>query len=58
MALWICCLHEVSKILLGRELKAYEKKIKKARAKLNEDLADRLVKNRPLFSLDHLVKER
>ncbi len=42
----------------GRELKAYERKIKKARAKRNEHLADRLESNRPSYTLDHLVKER
>jgi pescadillo protein len=42
----------------SRELKAYERKIKKARAKRNEHLADRLESNRPSYTLDHLVKER
>ena len=42
----------------SRELKAYEKKIVKARAKKNPDLAERLLKNRPVWRLDHLVKER
>ncbi|KAJ7524977.1 hypothetical protein O6H91_17G030700 [Diphasiastrum complanatum] len=42
----------------SREIKVHEKKIKKAKAKLNRDLAERLERNLPSFSLDHLVKER
>ncbi|XP_024528624.1 pescadillo homolog [Selaginella moellendorffii] len=42
----------------SREIRAYEKKITKARAKYNADLAHRLQNNRPSFTLDHLVKER
>lgn len=42
----------------SREIKAFEKKIKKAQAKKNGELAARLEKNRPAYSLDHLVKER
>lgn len=42
----------------SREIKAFEKKIKKARAKKNSSLAARLETNKPSFSLDHLVKER
>ncbi|KAL2631875.1 hypothetical protein R1flu_016561 [Riccia fluitans] len=41
-----------------RELKAYEKKIKKAKAKKNRELAERFTRLRPTFTLDHLVKER
>ncbi|KAI5076576.1 hypothetical protein GOP47_0008641 [Adiantum capillus-veneris] len=42
----------------SRELKVYNKKIKKARAKKNLSLAARLEANKPSYSLDHLVKER
>ena len=41
-----------------RDLHAYEKKIKKAKAKKNRDLAGRLVFRKPSYRLDHLVKER
>jgi pescadillo protein len=41
-----------------REIKAHEKKVKKARAKLDEALAERLKSNAPKYTLDHLVKER
>eukprot|EP00249_Psilotum_nudum_P022036 c28349_g1_i1 orf=520-2442(-) len=42
----------------SREIRAFEKKIKKARAKENEELAVRLERNKPTYSFDHLVKER
>lgn len=42
----------------GRALKVHAKKVKKARAKKNADLAERLESRRPSYSLDHLVKER
>eukprot|EP00250_Pteridium_aquilinum_P024386 c29005_g1_i1 orf=919-2790(-) len=42
----------------SREIKVFERKIKKARAKKNSSLAARLEANRPSYSLDHLVKER
>eukprot|EP01023_Acetabularia_acetabulum_P015510 TRINITY_DN1753_c0_g2_i1.p1 TRINITY_DN1753_c0_g2~~TRINITY_DN1753_c0_g2_i1.p1 ORF type:complete len:424 (-),score=71.10 TRINITY_DN1753_c0_g2_i1:692-1963(-) len=41
-----------------REIKAYSKKIKKAKNKLNHDLARRLLQRKPRYQLDHLVKER
>ncbi|GAB4820488.1 hypothetical protein N2152v2_007534 [Parachlorella kessleri] len=41
-----------------RELYAYEKKVRKARAKKNRDLAQRLAERRPTYRLDHLVRER
>ena len=41
-----------------REAAIYERKIRKARAKRNEDLARRLRARRPTYKLDHLVKER
>lgn len=42
----------------SRELKAYEKKITKARAKRNLDLVKRLLGNKPEWNLNHLVNER
>lgn len=42
----------------SRELKAYEKKITKARAKRNLDLVQRLLGNKPEWNLNHLVNER
>ncbi|ERM98465.1 pescadillo homolog isoform X1 [Amborella trichopoda] len=41
-----------------REIRAYDKKIKRALAKKNKDEVARLEKNRPSYTLDHLVKER
>eukprot|EP00884_Botryococcus_braunii_P011256 jgi/Botrbrau1/20130/Bobra.0173s0032.1 len=41
-----------------RDIQVYEKKIRKAKAKANPELAERLQKRRPTFRLDHLVKER
>ncbi len=41
-----------------RELAAYDKKIRKATAKKNKDLAIRLASRRPGYRLDHLVRER
>jgi pescadillo protein len=41
-----------------RNIKAYERKIKKAKAKMNTDLAQRLVSMKPGYKIDHLVKER
>eukprot|EP01018_Ginkgo_biloba_P003263 Gb_12407 [translate_table: standard] len=42
----------------SRDIKAFEKKIKKALAKRNQSLATRLEKNRPSYTLDHLVRQR
>ncbi len=39
-------------------MKAYERKVRKARAKSNERLARRLLAAKPTYRLDHLVKER
>ena len=44
----ICC----------RDAHAFERKIKRANAKKNRDLAERLQAMRPTYRLDHLVKER
>lgn len=41
-----------------REQHAYEKKVRKARAKRNAELAAALVSRRPTYTLDRLVKER
>lgn len=41
-----------------RDAHVIERKIKKARAKKNRDLAERLAALRPKHRLDHLVKER
>ncbi len=41
-----------------RDAHAVERKIKKAHAKKNKDLAERLQAMRPAYRLDHLVKER
>lgn len=41
-----------------REIRAYEKKIKKAEAKINQDLAVRLLTRKPTYTLDRLVRER
>lgn len=41
-----------------RNLKSYDRKIKKAQAKKNDDLAERLRMRKPGYKIDHLVKER
>lgn len=41
-----------------RELRAFDKKIKKAIGKKNDDLAQRLASRKPGMTLDHLVRER
>ena len=41
-----------------REQWSYEKKIKKATARKEGDLAERLASRRPTYRIDHLVKER
>ncbi|KAK9810032.1 hypothetical protein WJX72_003708 [[Myrmecia] bisecta] len=41
-----------------RDAYAYEKKIRKAKAKKNRDLAERLLARKPKHRIDHLVKER
>ena len=42
----------------ARELHAHERKVKRARAKKNRDLAARLAARKPSYRLDHLVRER
>lgn len=41
-----------------RDIKAYQKKIKKAEAKKNADLANRLRTREPIYSLDRVIRER
>ena len=41
-----------------REQHAYEKKVRKAKAKRNAELAAALASRRPTYTLDRLVKER
>ena len=41
-----------------RQQHAYEKKIRKAKAKRNADLAKQLAERRPTYTLDRLIKER
>lgn len=41
-----------------RDLKVYDRKVRKARAKANEALARRLLASKPGVRLDHLVRER
>lgn len=42
----------------SRQIKAFNKKIKKALAKKNKNLASRLENNRPSYTLDHIVRQR
>lgn len=44
--------------LTYRQITVHNRKVKRARAKLNRDLARRLVSRKPEYRLDHLVKER
>ncbi len=41
-----------------RNIKAHDRKVRKARAKQNKELAKRLAALTPTYRLDHLVKER
>lgn len=41
-----------------REIKVHRRKVKKAVAKKNRDLADRLLNRPPTYKLDRLVLER
>lgn len=41
-----------------REMRAYEKKIKKAKLKKNQDLVERLLSRKPSYTLDMLIRER
>lgn len=42
----------------SRQIKAFNKKIKKALAKKNRNLASRLENNRPSYTLDHILRQR
>ncbi|KAL4432847.1 hypothetical protein ABPG77_008173 [Micractinium sp. CCAP 211/92] len=42
----------------ARELAAHDKKVRRATAKKNRDLAARLAARKPTYRLDHLVRER
>ncbi|OVA20430.1 BRCT domain [Macleaya cordata] len=41
-----------------RDIKAYDKKVNKARAKKNNPLAERLLSRKPDYTLDRLIRER
>lgn len=41
-----------------RDMRAYEKKVKKAMSKKNRDLAERLLTRKPTYTLDMLIRER
>ncbi|KAF8399759.1 hypothetical protein HHK36_015630 [Tetracentron sinense] len=41
-----------------RDMRAYDKKVKKAVAKKNRDLAHRLLTRKPTYTLDKLIRER
>ncbi|XP_058088298.1 pescadillo homolog [Magnolia sinica] len=41
-----------------RDIRAYDRKVKKALAKKNRDLADRLLSRKPSYTLDRLIRER
>ncbi|PIN07133.1 Protein required for normal rRNA processing [Handroanthus impetiginosus] len=41
-----------------RDIRAYERKVKKAMSKKNRDLAERLLTRKPTYTLDMLIKER
>ena len=41
-----------------RAILAHERKVKKARARRNAELAKQLLKRTPTYRLDHLVRER
>lgn len=41
-----------------RDMRSYERKVKKAMSKKNRDLAERLLSRKPTYTLDMLIKER
>lgn len=41
-----------------RDMRAYERKVKKAKSKKNRDLAERLLTRQPTYTLDMLIRER
>ncbi|KAI4385532.1 hypothetical protein MLD38_003546 [Melastoma candidum] len=54
----IAFLHHDPLLEKFRDIRAYEKKIKKAEAKLNKDLVVRLLTRKPTYTLDRLIRER
>ncbi|XP_062106928.1 pescadillo homolog [Humulus lupulus] len=54
----IAFLHHEPLLETFRETRVYEKKIKKAKAKKNEERAKRLEKSKPNYKLDRLIRER
>ncbi|MQL81465.1 hypothetical protein Taro_013919, partial [Colocasia esculenta] len=49
---------QANPIQAGKDIKAYDKKIKKASAKKNKDLADRLKSRRPTYELASTIKTK
>lgn len=41
-----------------RDMRTYDRKVKKAEAKKNKDLAERLLTRKPTYTLDRLILER
>ena len=54
----IAFLHHEPLLEKFRDIRAYDKKVKKAKAKKNRDLAERLLTRRPGYTLDRLICER
>ncbi|KAK1281550.1 Caffeic acid 3-O-methyltransferase [Acorus calamus] len=44
--------------MVNRNIRAYDRKVKKAKAKKNKKLVKRLLSQKPNYKLDHLIKER
>lgn len=41
-----------------RDMRTYDRKVKKAESKKNRDLAERLLTRKPTYTLDRLIRER
>lgn len=41
-----------------RDMRSYDRKVKKAVSKKNKDLAERLLTRKPSYTLDRLIRER
>ncbi len=54
----VSTLNDISLLFDFREIKVHRKKVKKAFAKKNKDLADRLLNRPPTYKLDRLILER
>lgn len=52
------CAPPSSPSTLRSNIKVHDRKVQKARAKQNAELAKRLLELKPSYRLDHLVKER